>query len=61
MLNSVGTTIWQLLVENKDLKTIEQHVESHYDVDQDRVHSDLLTFLEELTERGILVWDSAIS
>jgi hypothetical protein len=61
VLNSVGTAIWQRLVENDDLLQIEEYLESHYDVTQQRVHGDLLTFLEELTERGILVWDEAAS
>ncbi len=61
VLNTVGTAIWQLLVENEALNVIETHLQSNYDVTQERVHQDLLTFLEELSERGILVWDEQIS
>ena len=61
VFNSVGTAIWQLLVENEELPEIEEHLRSTYDVTRERVHSDLLIFLEELTDRGILVWEKAIS
>jgi len=60
VLNSVGTGIWQRLVEKEDLPEIEGYVQNHYDVTEERVHSDLLSFLDELTERGILVWDDTI-
>ena len=55
VFNAVGTAIWQLLVENEGLEKIEEYLSSNYDVTQERVHSDLLAFLEELTDRGILV------
>ena len=61
VLNSVGTAIWQRLVEKEDLAEIEAFLQDHYDVTEERVHSDLLSFLEELTERGILVWDDTNS
>jgi hypothetical protein len=54
VLNQVGTAIWQLLVEETDLATIEQYLTNHFDVEQARAHDDLLTFLEALSERGIL-------
>jgi hypothetical protein len=54
VLNIVGTAIWQLLLEEKDFAAIEQYLMDHYDVTQARAHDDLLIFLEELSERGIL-------
>ena len=61
VLNSVGTSIWQRLVEKEDLTQIEEYLQDHYDVTKERVHSDLLSFLEELTDRSILVWDDTNS
>lgn len=60
VLNTVGTAIWQLLVENKQLAMIEEYLESNYDVTQERVHADLSTFIDELSERGILLRDNAV-
>jgi hypothetical protein len=61
VLNSVGTAVWQLLVENEDVSTIEAYLTHNYEVTQERAHGDLLSFLESLTDRGILVWEKATS
>ena len=61
VLNPVGTAVWQLLVENEDVSAIESYLTLNYDVTQDRAHGDLVSFLESLTERGILVWEKATS
>jgi hypothetical protein len=54
VLNQVGTAIWQLLVEEMNLAAIEQYLTGNFDVAQARAHDDLLMFIEELSERGIL-------
>ncbi len=61
VFNSVGTAIWQRLVEEEELAEIEEYLQNKYDVHRERVHSDLLVFLEELTDRGILVWNDMMS
>ncbi len=61
VLNAVGTAIWRRLVASDELAAIEAYLESSYNVSQERVHDDLLAFLEELTDRGILVSDETIS
>jgi hypothetical protein len=55
VLNPIGTAIWQLVVENEDLDSIENHLIENYEVTQERAHEDLLSFIEELFDRGILV------
>lgn len=57
VFNNIGTTIWQLLVENSSINDIENHLVTHYDVSQEQVHRDLNTFLTDLTMRGLLVQD----
>lgn len=59
VLNPVGTAIWQRLLQEEALPAIEAYLTATFEVTQDRAHDDLLTFLEELTERGILTWDEA--
>ena len=61
VLNPIGTTIWQLVVENKDLDSIEAHLVENYEVTQERAHEDLLSFFEELFDRGILVSVDVVS
>lgn len=55
VLNPVGTTIWQLMVEQHTLPEIEAHLVAHYDVSRERAHEDLQSFVEELVQRDILV------
>ena len=54
VLNPVGTAIWQLLVQEQDAVAIERYLTDNFDVTPERAHNDLLTFLEELSGRGIL-------
>lgn len=61
VLNPIGTAIWQLVVENEDLATIETHLIENYEVNHERAHEDLLSFIGELFDRGILVPVDAVS
>lgn len=54
VLNQVGTAIWQLLVQEEEIPAIEQYLTVNFEVTRQRAHDDLVMFIEELTERGIL-------
>jgi hypothetical protein len=54
VLNQVGTAIWQLLVQEEEIPAIEQYLTANFEVTRQRAHDDLIMFLEELTERGIV-------
>jgi hypothetical protein len=54
VLNSVGTAIWQRLVEEEELAGIEEYLQNSYDVKAERVHSDLLSFLTCLGRNGFM-------
>lgn len=58
VLNGMGTIIWQLLVEQNSPQQIEDHLVAHYDVTRAQARDDMETFFQELTERGVLVWDA---
>ncbi len=55
VLNSLGTAIWQMMVQEQSLATIEDHLVQNYEVDRKRAHEDLQAFIEELRTRGILI------
>jgi hypothetical protein len=56
VLNGVGTTIWELIDGRRTITDLEAALIAHYDVQPEQAGRDLRTFLEDLTERGLLVW-----
>jgi hypothetical protein len=59
VLNGVGTTIWRLIDGRRTLAEIERTLVSLYDIGQQVAHDDLYAFLDELTERRLVVLDGA--
>jgi hypothetical protein len=57
VFNGVGTTIWKLLAEEKQVEEIEETIVDQYNVSPEQARTDLQTFLDELTEKGLLVWE----
>ena len=55
VLNPIGTSIWQLLVERCSIADIERHLVTHYDVSEADARRDLAAFLADLTERELLI------
>jgi len=53
-LDEVGTAIWQFMQESGELKEIFQHMLEHYDVKEEVLQKDLITFVEQLKERGLV-------
>lgn len=58
VLNGMGTVIWQLLVEKKSQDQIEDFLVANYDVTHEDAQKDIQEFIRDLTDRGILNWDS---
>ncbi len=61
VLNHIGTVIWQLLVEENSPEEIEEFLVNHYEVSHEQAKSDLLLFFDDLTERGVVIWEEKIS
>ncbi|MFQ5398404.1 MAG: PqqD family protein [Anaerolineae bacterium] len=59
VLNGVGSTIWQLLVEKRSKADIEAHLAAHYDVSPEKASEDLQAFLADLGRRGLIHWEAA--
>jgi hypothetical protein len=57
VLNNIGTVIWKLLSEEKDLAQIEAYLVAQYDVSLDRARHDLHVFLKELADQELLSWE----
>lgn len=58
VLNEVGTAIWQRLADGRTINEIESFLVEQYEISRERAASDLRSFLSDLTERGLLIWDS---
>ncbi len=57
VLNRVGTIIWQLLIEDNSPTDIEEYLISHFDVTRQHAKSDMQTFFDDLTNRGVIIWE----
>ena len=56
-LDLVGTRVWNLLVEYGALPTTYQALLEEYDVDEDRLQSDLLALVDQLAAHGLIRLD----
>jgi hypothetical protein len=53
-LDEVGTRIWQLLVDQEDIRTITATMMHEYDVEEDQVEKDIQNLLVKLDEAGLI-------
>jgi len=53
-LDPIGTRIWTLAKEGKNVGEIEQTILSEYDVEPDRCRQDLYQLLEKLADAGLI-------
>lgn len=59
VLNRTGAIIWQQLLAGKGTEEIEQQLVSQFQVSQENAREDLSVFLNELTEKGVIIWETA--
>jgi len=53
-LDEVGTRIWQLLQEQKDIQTITATMLNEYDVEEKQLEKDIQNLLTQLNKAGIV-------
>lgn len=53
-INEIGTFIWETLEEKKDLKSVKEEIISNYDVDEKQVENDILNFIQEVANKGLI-------
>ena len=58
VLNGVGTIIWQLQADPKTIDEIKYYMVSHYDIALEQAHIDLQKFLNDLSDRGMVIWET---
>jgi ornithine carbamoyltransferase len=53
-LDAVGTDIWQAMQENESLTDVLSVLLAQYEVEEEVLKKDLLTFVEKLQESGLV-------
>jgi hypothetical protein len=53
-LDEVGTRIWQLIKENRDLRAIYDTLLQEYEVEEERLQNDLEALLGEISGLGLI-------
>ena len=53
-LDAVGTRIWQLLREHKDLEQVCEVIVDEYEVSREELERDIIILLEELVTRELI-------
>lgn len=54
-LNEVGTVMWESMSENTSLRTVYEDLIEAYDVEQNQLSSDIVSFATALAGQGLLV------
>ena len=57
-LDEIGTRIWQLLQEQKDVHTITEAMLNEYDVEEEQLEKDIQNLLTQLNKAGIVTFNS---
>jgi hypothetical protein len=56
-LDAVATAIWSFLVNSCDVKSICSDLKEKYEVDQKRCEEETIRFLQQMTEKNLIVLD----
>lgn len=59
VFNRVGTVIWQQLLDGKNIDDIENYLTLNFQVSSQEARKDIILFLNDLTERGIIMWETS--
>jgi hypothetical protein len=54
-LDGVGKRIWESISEGNSLSDTAAIIAAEFEVDKERAQADLITFVSDLLERGLLV------
>ena len=54
-INDVGTTVWKFLQQPRQVTEVINHIVEHYEVSADLAETEILSFLQELVDKGLAV------
>ncbi len=53
-LDEIGTRIWQLIQEQKNLQSVTETMLNEYDVEPDQLKTDIKNLINELVKSGLV-------
>lgn len=53
-LNEVGTRVWQLIEQHRDLRQVFDALRAEFEVGDDRLLRDLVALVEQLRDKGLV-------
>lgn len=53
-LDPIGTRVWQLVTEHESLRAVWQAMQREFDAPDHTLASDLITFIDELSAKGLV-------
>ncbi len=53
-LNAAGSCLWDLLAQDRSVDELAAALAERFDVEPERAHTDVLTFLDEIRKLGLL-------
>ena len=54
ILNTTGRCVWELLAEDRSADDLVAAIAEEFDVDRERVQTDVQAFLDQVTHMGLL-------
>lgn len=54
-INDVGTTVWKFLQQPRQVTEVINHIVEHYEVSADLAEAEILSFLQDLVDKGLAV------
>ena len=54
-MNDVGTAVWDFLQQPREVSNVIEHIVNNYDVSADQAEVEILGFLQNLVDKGLVV------
>jgi hypothetical protein len=56
-MNDVGTAVWTFLQQPREVSDVIEHIVNNYEVSAEQAEVEILTFLQNLVDKGLVVVD----
>ena len=56
-MNDVGTTVWTFLQQPREVSDVIKHIVDNYEVSPEQAEVEILSFLQNLLDNGLVVVD----
>ena len=60
-MNDVGTVVWNFLQQPREVSDVIEHIVNNYEVSAEQAETEILSFLQNLVDKGLVVVDRTIA